>query len=78
MVIAAVNAIEKTLKLKKNNDKLMHNNLFIEKLMDSIQAGILSCSLGGEILTANSQNQNLLATDKSFLLTHSVSSVIPA
>ena len=78
MVVAAVNAIEKTLKLKKTNDKLMHNNLFIEKLMDSIQAGILSCSLDGEILTANSQILNLLATDKSFLLTHSVSSVIPA
>jgi len=78
MVVAAVNAIEKTLKLRKSNDQLMHSNLFIEKLMNSIQAGIISCNLDGEVLTSNSQISELLGIDKGGLLSQSVSSFIPS
>lgn len=78
MVVAAVNAIEKALKLKKSNDQLMHSNLFIEKLMDSIQAGIISCNLEGEILTSNSQISELLGIEKGVFLSHTIASFIPA
>jgi transcriptional regulator of acetoin/glycerol metabolism len=78
MVVAAVNAIEKTLKLRKSNEQLMNSNLFIEKLMDSIQAGIISCNLEGEIQTTNSQISDFLGVDKGALLFQPIESVIPA
>ncbi len=78
MVVAAANAIEKTLKLRKSNEQLMHSNLFIEKLMNSIQAGIISCSIEGEILTANSQISDLTGLDKGSLLSQNISAIIPA
>ncbi len=78
MVVAAANAIEKTLKLRKSNEQLMHSNLFIEKLMNSIQAGIISCSIDGEILTANSEISDLTGLDKGTLLSHNISAIIPA
>jgi PAS domain S-box-containing protein len=78
MVVAAVNAIEKTLKLKKSNDMLIHSNLFIEKLIDSIQVGIISCNLEGEILTSNSQILELFGVEKGVLLSHPISYFIPS
>ena len=78
MVVAAANAIEKTLKLRKSNEQLMHSNLFIEKLMDSIQTGIISCNIEGEILTVNSHVSDLLGIDQGTLLSHNVSAIIPA
>ncbi len=78
MVVAAVSAIEKTLKLKKRNEQLMNNNLFIEKLMNSFQAGILSCNLEGEIQTTNSQISEYLGIDKGALLFQPVESLIPS
>ena len=65
MVVAAVNAIEKTIRLKQNNTLLKQNNLFTEKLMNSIQAGILSCCLDGTILTANQETFKLLGKRRS-------------
>ena len=78
MVVAAANAIEKTLKLRKSNEKLMHSNLFIEKLMDSIKAGIISSSIDGEVMTTNSNVTELLGIDKGSLLAQNLSSIIPA
>ncbi len=78
MVVAAVNAIEKTIRLKQNNTLLKQNNLFTEKLMNSIQAGILSCSLDGTILTANDQTFSLLGEEEESLFSRSISSLIPS
>ena len=78
MVVAAVNAIEKTIRLKQNNTLLKQNNLFTEKLMNSIQAGILSCCLDGTILTANQETFKLLGEEKESLFSRSISSLIPS
>lgn len=78
MVVAAVKAIEKSLILKKNNDQLIHSHLFIEKLMNSIETGIISCNLEGKILTLNSPVSELLGIDKNSLLSQTISSLIPS
>ncbi|HET7838557.1 MAG TPA: sigma-54-dependent Fis family transcriptional regulator [Rectinemataceae bacterium] len=54
MVVAAVNAIEKTLILGSKNEALKSTKRFVETLIDSIQAGIVSVNLEGEILSVNS------------------------
>ncbi len=54
MVVAAVNAIEKTLVLGCKNEALKSTKRFVETLIDSIQAGIVSVNLEGEILSVNS------------------------
>lgn len=64
MVAAAVHAIETNLELKKNNRELLHSQLFTEKLINAIQAGILSCNLEGRILTMNETAAQLLGADK--------------
>jgi len=55
MVVAAVNAIEKTLALIARNDAINRQGRFIETLVDSITAGIVSADLDGRILSVNRQ-----------------------
>ncbi len=53
MVVAAVNAIEKTLVLNARNEAITRQGRFIETLVDSITAGIASADLDGEVLSVN-------------------------
>ena len=78
MVVAAVNAIEKNLRLNNSNAQLMQSKLFSEKLIDSIDAGILSCGLDGRVLTVNSRVVELLGMDKRGLLSSNVRNLIPS
>jgi PAS domain S-box-containing protein len=55
MVVAAVNAIEKTLALKAKTEALVSQGRFIETLVDSIKAGIVSADLEGHVLSVNRQ-----------------------
>lgn len=54
MVVAAVNAIEKTLVLNAKNEALNRQGRFVETLVDSIKAGIAGADLSGRILSVNS------------------------
>lgn len=53
MVVAAANAIEKIMGIKKYAEELSMANKFTETIIDSIEAGILTCDLKGNIKTAN-------------------------
>ncbi len=53
MVVAAVNAIEKMLKIKEYNDKLETAKIYTETIIDSIPAGIMTSDLEGNIKTIN-------------------------
>ncbi|MDP3176511.1 MAG: PAS domain-containing protein, partial [Spirochaetaceae bacterium] len=55
MVVAAVNAIEKTLVLSAKSEAMIRQGRFIETLVDSITAGIVSADLEGRILSVNRQ-----------------------
>lgn len=55
MVVAAVNAIEKTMKLTAKTRIIRENAKFTERLIDSMQAAIISCHASGEIKTVNKQ-----------------------
>lgn len=53
MVVAAVNAIENTMKLKASHQVLRENAKFTDSLLDSIEAAIIACNASGEIKAVN-------------------------
>jgi PAS domain S-box-containing protein len=53
MVVAAANAIEKMLEIKKYAQELSMAKMYTEAVIDSIIAGILTSDLDGNILTVN-------------------------
>lgn len=53
MVVAAANAIEKMLDIKKYNDELYLAKSYTDTIIDSITAGILTVDLEGNIKTVN-------------------------
>ncbi len=53
MVVAAVNAIERMIKINVYNDKLVMSKRYTETIIDSIPAGILTSDLDGNIRSAN-------------------------
>lgn len=53
MVVAAGNAIERMLEIKKTNEELALSKLYTEQIIDSIHAGILTTDLNGNILTVS-------------------------
>lgn len=53
MVVAAANAIEKMLDIKKYTEQLYMAKKFTETIIDSIEAGILTSDLEGNIITVN-------------------------
>ncbi len=54
MVVAAANAIEKMLEIKKYTEELSMAKKYTETVIDSITAGILTVDLNGNIITLNS------------------------
>lgn len=62
MVVAAVHAIENTMKLTAKNRLIKESAQFIETLLDSIQATIISCDIQGNIKTVNQQGLKLFNT----------------
>ena len=65
MVVAAVNAIEKTMKLTAKTRIIKENAKFTERLIDSIQAAIISCRADGEIKTVNRQALQVFKTTEA-------------
>ncbi|MDF3001895.1 MAG: hypothetical protein K0Q48_2014 [Bacillota bacterium] len=74
MVVAAANAIEEMMDIKRYNEELSMEKKFTETILESIDAGILTADLDGNIKTANhhaadlfgySQNEikSMLASD---------------
>ncbi|MEL7564731.1 MAG: sigma 54-interacting transcriptional regulator [Dehalobacterium sp.] len=55
MVVAAVNAIEEMLAIKRYTEELSRAKKFTETIIDSIDAGILTSDLKGNIITVNHQ-----------------------
>ncbi len=53
MVVAAANAIEKMLEIKKYTQELSMAKMYTETVIDSIIAGILTSDLDGNIVTVN-------------------------
>ena len=53
MVVAAANAIEKMLDIKRYTEELSMANKFTETMIDSIETGILTSDLEGNIKTVN-------------------------
>lgn len=67
MVVAAVNAIEKTMNLTTKTREINENAQFTETLLDSIQASIISCDQLGYIKTVNRQALKLFGTTEASL-----------
>ncbi len=65
MVVAAVNAIENTMKLTAKTHVIRENAQFIESLLDSIQASIVSCDVYGSIKTVNKQALQFFKTTEN-------------
>ncbi len=55
MVVAAANAIEEILNIKRYTEELSMTKKFTEIIIDSIDAGILTSDLRGNIITVNQQ-----------------------
>lgn len=72
MVVAAVNAIEKTMKLTAKTRIIKENAKFTERLIDSIQASIISCHANGEIKTVNKQALTLFKSTETVFRKKSV------
>lgn len=53
MVVAAANAIEEMLDIKRYTEELSMAKKFTDTIIDSIEAGILTCDLEGNIKTVN-------------------------
>ena len=53
MVVAAVNAIEKMLEVNEYHKKLVSAKIYIDTMVDSIPAGIMTSDLNGNIKTLN-------------------------
>ncbi|MEA4926533.1 MAG: sigma 54-interacting transcriptional regulator [Syntrophomonadaceae bacterium] len=60
MVVAAANAIEKMLDIKRYTEELSLAKKFTETIIDSIEAGILTADLEGNIITVNRYVANML------------------
>lgn len=73
MVVAAVNAIENTMKLTAKTHVIRANAQFIESLLDSIQASIISCDIAGNIKTVNNQALQLFRVSESQFKSHPAS-----
>lgn len=65
MVVAAVNAIENTMKLTAKNRLIRENAKFTESLLDSIQSAIISCDILGGIKTVNRQALQIFNTSEA-------------
>jgi PAS domain S-box-containing protein len=59
MVVAAANAIEEMLDIKRYNEELSMAKKFTETVIDSIDAGILTSDLEGNIKTVNQHAVNM-------------------
>lgn len=59
MVVAAANAIEKMLDIKRYTEELSLAKQFTETIIDSIEAGILTADLEGNIITVNRYVANM-------------------
>ena len=70
MVVAAANAIEAILVLDARNADLRENQRFAETLVDSIEAGIVSASLDGKLLSVNSHALSLFGYSRDEMLAH--------
>ena len=53
MVVAAVNAIERMLEIREYNERLETAKIYMDTMLDSIPAGIMTSDLDGNIKTAN-------------------------
>jgi PAS fold. len=53
MVVAAVNAIEKMLEVNEYHKKLVSAKLYVDTVVDSIAAGIMTSDMDGNIKTLN-------------------------
>ncbi len=60
MVVAAVNAIEEMLDIKRYTEELYMAKKFAETIIESIETGILTCDLEGNIKTVNRYVANML------------------
>lgn len=65
MVVAAVHAIENTMKLTAKNRLIRENAKFTESLLDSIQAAIISCDARGNVKTVNKQALKIFKTSEA-------------
>lgn len=72
MVVAAVNAIEKTMKLTAKTRIIKENAKFTERLIDSMQAAIISCHANGEIKTVNKQALQVFKTTEQQFVKKSI------
>lgn len=59
MVVAAVNAIEKMLEIVDYNKRLVSAKIYIDTMVDSIPAGIMTSDLDGNIKTVNKEMTDL-------------------
>lgn len=63
MVVAAANAIEKILEIKKYTDELSMTQIYTGTIIDSITAGILTSDLDGNIKTVNRHAAEMFGYD---------------
>jgi PAS domain S-box-containing protein len=77
MVLCTAGAIESTVALNAGNEAAARQTRFIETLVDSIKAGILSSDLDGRILSVNSQALLMFGYSGEEMLRLGMSALLP-
>ncbi|MBU0927976.1 MAG: sigma 54-interacting transcriptional regulator [Spirochaetes bacterium] len=64
MVVAAADAMGRMLEVRRYNDELQISNTYLEAMLDSISAGIVSIGLDGTVRTVNSHAAQMFGYDE--------------
>ncbi|OHD17323.1 MAG: sigma-54-dependent Fis family transcriptional regulator [Spirochaetes bacterium GWB1_59_5] len=73
MVVAAADAMGRMLEVRRYNDELLVSNSYLEAMLDSITAGIVSIDKDGAVKTANAHAAEMFGFEADALLSMRVS-----
>ena len=73
MVVAAADAMGRMLEVRRYNDELLVSNSYLEAMLDSITAGIVSIDQDGAVKTANTHAAEMFGFEADALLSMHVS-----
>jgi PAS domain S-box-containing protein len=68
MVVAAADAMGRMLEIRRANDELLLSNSYLEAMLDSIAAGIVSIDQNGAVKTANTHAAEMFGFEEEALL----------
>jgi len=76
MVVAAADAMGRMLEVRRYNDELLVSNSYLEAMLDSITAGIVSIDQNGAVKTANTHAAEMFGFQEDALLSMHASDLL--